>query len=706
MARPKSSEPVVSIREDVSPIDANHLPHLLTSNPAPSSVYSYERLGHAKRRPWIPWTLKVVGLIPIALFTALLILALALLQWQSARHGGLFFANLSGDFLPHETLLYRYLPTILIVFYGTVWSWVDLDAKRLEPWFQLARKNGSLGSDSLLLRYPLQFLPVVPVQAARKRQWVVVLASTVMILVVWAVTPLQNGIFAVRIVEVENPAPVKVVESPLQLTDQIAPLRKGFLSAAFGVSWLGQRPPPFTTLAYSLTPFEVSDQRSGARWDTHNQTLSAPTFLYQTSLECHSPPNISMGEELYGTVSVIFDDGGACAPLLSFPHDGGKYGDAEWNPFYIPYWNDPNLERALSYEGCPTAYEHSFLAVWAPNRANVRFDGSEAAALFCTPSYYKQPVTATVKVSDLSVVSTVPTGPKVPLLDTEFNATHFEYMIGVGTGPDSFVNADLQTDPPFFVDASRGDIVHQDSQLLKYNITVPANNMVGYALALSDKNLSKLGEPQLLREAFGRAHQLLFALAMHDTMASIKPAVNVEAKIHSTLQAVQVVRVFSVVSLSLLSFILLLTGMLLWTSAKRPNYLSRDPKSLAEIAAIADNAEVQRLLGQADSATEEALSDAISRQTYCLQPTGNLARPSLILGDDPDTQASLRTSSTAIPARDVSLGRVGPIEYSWLIGGPILTFLLAMAVGLILLHNKTTSENGTTGSALSCCSSD
>lgn len=169
MAQLKISKPVVSVREDVSPIDTRYLAQNTASDSAPSSIHSHERLGQAKRKPWVPWTLQVVGLVPTALFTALLILALALLQWQSARHGGLLFAKLSDDFLPRETFLYRYLPTVLIVFYGIVWSWIDLDAKRLEPWFQLAKRNGALAASSLLLKYPLQFLPVVPVQAARKR---------------------------------------------------------------------------------------------------------------------------------------------------------------------------------------------------------------------------------------------------------------------------------------------------------------------------------------------------------------------------------------------------------------------------------------------------------------------------------------------------------------------------------------------------------
>jgi hypothetical protein len=46
---------------------------------------------------------------------------------------------------------------------------VDLDAKRLEPWFQLSKPEGAVAEDSLLLHYPFEFLAFVPISALRKR---------------------------------------------------------------------------------------------------------------------------------------------------------------------------------------------------------------------------------------------------------------------------------------------------------------------------------------------------------------------------------------------------------------------------------------------------------------------------------------------------------------------------------------------------------
>jgi hypothetical protein len=68
-----------------------------------------------------------------------------------------------------DNFLYRFSPTIITVLYGIGWSWVDLDIKRLEPWFQLAQDGGSSARASLLLQYPVNFLLFVPFKAAQCR---------------------------------------------------------------------------------------------------------------------------------------------------------------------------------------------------------------------------------------------------------------------------------------------------------------------------------------------------------------------------------------------------------------------------------------------------------------------------------------------------------------------------------------------------------
>jgi Protein of unknown function (DUF3433) len=167
-------EPVQNPYDSTNPNSLNFVKPVPKSPVVESFPVSDDTL--RSKKAWRPWTLTAKVLVPTAIFTALLIVALALLQWQNARHGALFFAQTEDGFSHMVLFLYRYLPTIIFVLYGVVWSWIDLDIKRLEPWFQMAQPNGADGATSLLLQYPMEFLPLVPYKAARKK-WVSLLYS-------------------------------------------------------------------------------------------------------------------------------------------------------------------------------------------------------------------------------------------------------------------------------------------------------------------------------------------------------------------------------------------------------------------------------------------------------------------------------------------------------------------------------------------------
>ena len=58
---------------------------------------------------------------------------------------------------------------MVTVLYGIGWAVVDLDVKRLEPYFQLSKPGGASASDSILLHYPFDFLLLVPLTAAKRK---------------------------------------------------------------------------------------------------------------------------------------------------------------------------------------------------------------------------------------------------------------------------------------------------------------------------------------------------------------------------------------------------------------------------------------------------------------------------------------------------------------------------------------------------------
>lgn len=98
-----------------------------------------------------------------------IIAVLQIFLTQSQRDGGIVFAASISDLPLHQRFLYSHLPTVLAVLFSIYWAWIDLETKRMEPYYQLSKKNGALGRDSLLLAYPFDFIPLVPIKAARER---------------------------------------------------------------------------------------------------------------------------------------------------------------------------------------------------------------------------------------------------------------------------------------------------------------------------------------------------------------------------------------------------------------------------------------------------------------------------------------------------------------------------------------------------------
>ncbi|OJD39998.1 uncharacterized protein BKCO1_2000271 [Diplodia corticola] len=72
---------------------------------------------------------------------------------------------------------WKYAPTIILLSYGILWQISDFEVKRLEPYYQLSRPGGASASASLNMDY-LTFLSyLIPLRAARHRQWAVLFSS-------------------------------------------------------------------------------------------------------------------------------------------------------------------------------------------------------------------------------------------------------------------------------------------------------------------------------------------------------------------------------------------------------------------------------------------------------------------------------------------------------------------------------------------------
>ena len=133
----------------------------------PTSQGSSSYVQH--RKTWYPRALRWWNLILATLICWTFIAILQYLLTRSQNDGGIIFATKVNDLPLRRSFVYLYLPTIIAVTFSIYIVWIDIDAKRYEPYHQLSKPEGALGKDSLLMHYPFDFIPIVPLFALKNR---------------------------------------------------------------------------------------------------------------------------------------------------------------------------------------------------------------------------------------------------------------------------------------------------------------------------------------------------------------------------------------------------------------------------------------------------------------------------------------------------------------------------------------------------------
>ncbi|KAL9006623.1 MAG: hypothetical protein Q9188_000660 [Gyalolechia gomerana] len=514
---------------------------------------------------WKPATLRRPLLLSIVALTISFIAILEYLSQKSHVDGGIAFARL--QFSSAITFGYVYLPTVLAVIYSTVWSWIDLDAKRLEPWFQLSKPDGAKARDSLLLHYPFDFLAVAPLKALRKKHWAVVSAGTSTMLIFWGVTPLVGSVFTMSAVTVEKGVTVRTTASLMPLLNQSRSLNTNFLMSAYGIAWLGQSMPGFVTGQGALEPFEADQAAQMQLAQLTTPSVTVKNKLYGTSLSC------DQAEIRKHPTGDSYSNRKGC---MTFPGALNINPLSQYGGLYVGYYLDQHSDFSLSGCGCPSPNNsHTFLALWGESRG--KNPNVSVTAYFCEPSYWVQDVNATVAFPSMNVSAVVPLGPRTALSDDHFNRSAFEYTIGTGAQSAS-QRADI---------SETTSVIDQRANLAKLGFNYTVTNMLGFALGLSRLSLAQYAEPDHLISSFETAHQLLHALAVTDLMTEEVSEHNERrGTISGEVFAYIIVRQLAIAVECVLGLVVILIIALYILSTRRDSQLHRDPASLTDLIKI------------------------------------------------------------------------------------------------------------------------
>ncbi|KAI5853621.1 hypothetical protein BZA05DRAFT_396668 [Tricharina praecox] len=379
----------------------------------------------ASRVGWRPFTIKPPFILFFALVTVGLLCALEYILQRSKRDGALLFSE--------SSYLLDYGPMVVAVLFGLLWASIDHDVKRLEPYFQLSKPGGVTAEHSLLLEYPYCFAAFAPFIALRKRHWVVLSSSFILITILYGVTPVMSTILSRRPV---NRTGSFAIERAGIYTPESQPdtLSTAFSYIAFSNQYLNGTLPPFSNEGIAILPFKAMNGSGAASAHTPRvgETWRGSSILYEARLDCTQ-----------GVIRTLPDN----ETEFDFPGRNCRFIPATWhidagsNPYFSMLYSRASfewkLERYSKYDtGSCTGpnNEDMLIGFFGRNVIPVDTFGSykkmkwlETSAVYCKPVHEQQQVDIVVDANDLSLRNYTRKGEKTPF--TGINGTHWAAML-------------------------------------------------------------------------------------------------------------------------------------------------------------------------------------------------------------------------------------------------------------------------------------
>lgn len=146
---------------------------------------------------WRPFSMRWPYIFTLAAVS----LGLAIFQEWLYRHsqkkrdspkGGLLAFDRASDVSDLEFFTWKYLPTLITITYAVLFSIMDFDIRRLEPYYQLSQPLGAKASASLNLDLMTMLQYFVPVKALRMKQWAVFFSTIGNVIASTAAPAIQN----------------------------------------------------------------------------------------------------------------------------------------------------------------------------------------------------------------------------------------------------------------------------------------------------------------------------------------------------------------------------------------------------------------------------------------------------------------------------------------------------------------------------------
>ncbi|KAF4120542.1 Protein of unknown function (DUF3433) [Geosmithia morbida] len=579
---------------------------------------------------WKPLSMTTPILLAVTVASLLMVAAIELLAQRSGRQGGLALSPSLDDIPSYATISAQYVPQLLAVLYSLVWSWIDLDVKRMQPWYELAKPAGASAADSLFLDYPFTFVASVPFIAGRRRYVSAQLG-----------TGSVNHSSYLELVNRSELVPVA------QQEDLLGP---EVLNLMYPISWLNQSYPEFMLPDKAFLPFYPEESSNLTAIQGTN--LTAATTQLWTELDCWPAADISVhgGNGSIGNSTFDIDSGRGCKTNMAIPIAEG------YSMLYVGYYSSPYSDFYLGTTDCPETpdHKHQFLAIWAHATGDLEYWNSasnvDITGAFCQPRYFKQEVLVTVDASTLRPYrgSAKPLGAQETLADSEFNRTAFEFLLGNG------MSETMKTrDYPF------NFVVEQHPKLEGRDLIQPVSNMVGFALAGQELNTTDYADQETLQRAYNDAHQHLFSVAVNQLLVNGTELGNSTATATRPMSGIIVSRAISAALEALLVVVAIATALILWLARSTRSNLHANPSSIDRIADIVrESPELADFFCSISHADEDSIVKATEGKKFRLIRDNPATAPRIIVDssvDPAEKQDSEASDGYYVPVRPLFL---------------------------------------------------
>ncbi|KAL4891825.1 hypothetical protein BDV59DRAFT_59153 [Aspergillus ambiguus] len=400
---------------------------------------------------WRPFALRPFYLSFIAGAMILLLVTIEALRRYTEENDGLVFFQDTESVSGSVSFAYNYVPIIVALVLVTLWSFIDFDVLRLEPYFQLARRDG-VPASVLFINYNFGQTFITPLTSAKRGHWVVLLVSVLTVLIRIFLPALQSTLFELREVNVVTNETMKTWPELVDLSTQArwiaAEERDGFDSVNSVFSPAGDLRRSRSS-HYAVAPVEIpmDDLRESTVW-TVNQTI------YWPQLACHNlltdedvPVSINTTDPEHPLVAwnvtgVQLDDANhGC--LLDFEYESILFPATDF--LQVRYWEPVRSDevstpdegsRAFTARGCRPYDIYGVLislnatAHNAPAITALGPESTSVATMFaCTLDYYKALAEVSMHANSSITSINVTSSTATSLTADQFNIPEFQGLL-------------------------------------------------------------------------------------------------------------------------------------------------------------------------------------------------------------------------------------------------------------------------------------